>query len=130
MKNRKEEIFNVFVSTVIVVLFFLFIGGYSQKDLKIHPNVIQSQLDYNNHNANTQAVVSTIDHQTKTIVINNDYNKLLVFLHISRNMQISHQIKTEINIFGDKEHDIRAIVLQNLFYKCKHLDAEIPPFIG
>ncbi len=129
MKNRKEDIFNIFVSTVIMVLFFLFIGGFSKKDLKIHPNIIQCQLGNNNHDANTQAIVATVTYQPKTLIINDDYNKLLVLLHIFINMQINHQTNTKINFFVDKEHEIRALVLQNLFYKCKHLDAEIPPFI-
>ena len=113
-----------------MVLFFLFIGGFSKKDLKIHPSIIKNQVSVDNHAVNALAISADCSHSQKILSSFDDYDKQLFISRISSVRVLNKQISFETSFQSKREDLIKAIILQELFYKCKLLDDEIPSILS
>ena len=128
MIYKKKDSIRITASALVLVIFFVFFGSFSQKADKPIGNYHQFELAQSNHNLAFESAQSIYLQQSDIVSI--EIVKLLISSSDQNTFFANHLIKHQFCFLQKKAVFIRSNINRQLYYQHQHYDSETPPVLS
>jgi len=125
MIYKKKDNIRITASALVLVIFFVFFGSFSQKADTPIRNHHQYELAQSNHNFAFESAQNIIVQQSDIVSI--EIVKLLICNSVQYTFITNQLIKHQLGFLQKKADLIQLQQKNQLFYQYQHFDSEIPP---
>ncbi len=128
MINKKKDSIRITASALVLVIFFVFFGSFSQKADKPIGNYHQYELAQSNHNAAFESAQNIVFQQSD--IVSFEITKLLISSSDQNTFFTNQLIKHQFCFLHKKAIFIRLNINRQLYYQHQHYDSETPPILS
>jgi len=128
MIYKKKDNISIVASVLVLVLFFVFFGSFSQKADKPIGNYHQYELAQSNHNSAFESAQNIVFQQSD--IASFEIVKLLISSSIQNTFFTKQLIKHQLVFLQKRAILIRPLINQQLYYQHQHFDSETPPILS
>ena len=128
MTYKKKDNISIIASALVLVLFFVFFGSFSQKADNPISNYHQYELAQSYHNSAFENAQNIILQQSD--IASFEIVKLLINSSIQNTFFTKQLIKYQLVYLQKKAILIRPQINQKLYYQHQHFDSETPPILS
>ena len=128
MIYKKKDNIRITASALVLVLFFVFFGSFSQKADKPIGNYHQYELAQSNHNFSFESAQNIVFQQSD--IVSFEIVKLLISSSDQNTFFTNQLIKHQLGFLQNKALLIRPQINKQLYYQHQHFDSETPPILS